>query len=79
MYYTYIIQSEKDNTYYYGHTDDLKKRLLEHNSGYSEYTSSKIPYHLVWYGAFLKKEKAISFEKYLKSSSGHAFANKRLN
>ncbi|MBP6856293.1 MAG: GIY-YIG nuclease family protein [Candidatus Pacebacteria bacterium] len=78
MYYSYIIQSKKDNTFYYGHTDDLKKRLSEHNSGYSKYTSSKLPYVIVWYGAFVEKQKAIDFEKYLKSSSGHAFSRKRL-
>lgn len=77
MYYAYILKSKKDSSYYYGHTDDLKKRVLEHNSGYSKYTSSKRPYMLVWYGAFLSKEKAIYFEKYLKSSSGHAFSKKR--
>ena len=36
------------------------------------------PNHLVWYGAFLDKNKALVFEKYLKSSSGFAFRNKHL-
>jgi len=32
----------------------------------------------VTYLAFSEKSKALAFEQYLKSGSGHAFANKRL-
>jgi len=76
MFYVYILQSEKDKSKYIGITSDLKRRLREHNSGSSRYCSSKCPYKLIWYCTFLEKLKAYSFEKYLKSSSGHAFANK---
>jgi predicted GIY-YIG superfamily endonuclease len=78
MYYTYILKSSIDGTNYIGYTSDLKNRLREHNSGQSKYTSTKAPYVLTWYCAFKTKEKAMSFEKYLKSSSGFAFSNKRL-
>lgn len=78
MYYTYILKSSIDGTKYIGHTVDLKKRLKEHNQGQSKYTSTKAPFVLIWYCAFKTKEKAVSFEKYLKSSSGFAFSNKRL-
>ena len=78
MYYTYILKSAVDGTKYIGHTAELKKRLGEHNKGQSKYTSTKNPFVLVWYCAFKTKEKAVSFEIYLKSSSGFAFANKRL-
>ncbi len=78
MYYTYILKSEKDGTNYIGYTSDLKKRIQDHNQHQSKYTSTKAPYILIWYCAFKTKEKAVSFEKYLKSSSGHAFARKRL-
>jgi predicted GIY-YIG superfamily endonuclease len=77
MHYVYILQSEKDKSKYIGVTGDLKKRIREHNSGNAKYSSSKRPYRLIWYCAFLDKMKAYSFEKYLKSSSGHAFLNKR--
>ncbi|HBB49700.1 TPA: excinuclease ABC subunit C [Candidatus Nomurabacteria bacterium] len=78
MYYTYILKSSIDGTKYIGHTSDLKNRVKEHNRRQSKYTSTKAPFVLVWYCAFKTKEKAISFERYLKSSSGFAFANKRL-
>lgn len=78
MFYTYIIQSLKDKSFYIGSTSDLKKRLDQHNKGQAIYSSTKAPFKLVWYGAFKEKSKAQEFEKYLKSSSGFAFRNKRL-
>ena len=78
MYYVYIIQSQKDKSYYVGMTKDLKIRLQEHNRGDVKFTLSKIPYELVWYCAFLSKKKALDFEKYLKQGSGFALAKKRL-
>ena len=78
MYYVYIIQSKKDKSYYTGLTENLKRRLTEHNQGSVRFTLSKRPYMLVWYSAFLSKEKALEFEKYLKVGSGFAFARKRL-
>lgn len=78
MFYVYIIQSQKNQSYYIGITADLKSRLQEHNRGNVKYTSSKIPYKLVWYCAFKNKKKALEFEKYLKQGSGFAFVRKRL-
>ena len=77
MYYVYILQSKKDKSRYIGVTEDLIRRLQEHNSGNAKYSSSKRPFTLIWYSAFIDKQKAYDFEKYLKSSSGYAFAKKR--
>jgi len=78
MYYVYILRSKKDGSRYIGVTVDLKRRLLEHNSGSSKYSKTKRPYILKWYCVFINKQKAYRFEKYLKSSSGYAFTNKHL-
>lgn len=78
MHYTYILQSQKDQSYDVGVTSSLKRRYQEHNSGGVRYTKSKMPWSLVWFGSFVEKERAVAFEIYLKSSSGHAFRNKRL-
>ena len=78
MHYVYILQSQKDNSYYTGQTDDPKARLVKHNNGEVIYTSKKRPWKLVWFCGFLEKEKAIAFEKYLKVGSGFAFARKHL-
>ncbi len=78
MFYCYILQSLKDASFYIGSTSDLRKRLSQHNNGKAKYSSSKMPFKLVWYGAFESKKKSQEFERYLKSSSGSAFRNKRL-
>ena len=78
MYYCYILQSLKDKTFYIGSTQDLRSRLEKHNRKEVKYSSTKAPFKLIWYSAFLTKKKAIDFEMYLKSSSGFAFRNKRL-
>ncbi len=78
MYFVYILQSEKDKTFYTGFSEDLDQRIQNHNWHLSKYTSAKAPYKLRWYGAFQDKKRALDFEKYLKSSSGFAFRNKHL-
>ena len=77
MHYVYILESKKDRSRYIGATADLKNRLAEHNAGETISNKSKAPYRIAWYCAFNNKEKAYDFEKYLKSSSGFAFSNKR--
>ncbi len=77
MFYVYILESKKDKSKYTGVTLDLKRRFQDHNSNSVKYSSSKSPYKLIWYCAFLDKIKAYRFEKYLKSSSGYAFSKKR--
>lgn len=78
MYYVYIIQSQKDHSFYKGFSTNLKKQLIKHNSRGQKYTSTKVPYVLVWYCGFTQKKDALQFEKYLKSGSGFAFAKKHL-
>ncbi|MBT5237417.1 GIY-YIG nuclease family protein [Candidatus Peregrinibacteria bacterium] len=77
MYYVYILELE-NGQYYSGFTRDLKKRLIAHKNHSSPTTSRIEPKELVFYSAFKSKQKALDFEKYLKSSSGFAFRNKRL-
>jgi putative endonuclease len=77
--YVYLLESESfAGQRYVGMTSDLKKRLAEHNAGKSPHTSKYTPWKLVTYVAFSDHRKAESFERYLKSGSGQAFANKRL-
>ncbi len=78
MYYVYLIESTQRTPHrYVGLTTNLKKRIKEHNSGNSAHTSKFGQWRLVTYIAFSDRAKANSFERYLKSGSGHAFANKR--
>ena len=66
FYYTYILQSLKDNSFYIGYTSNLKKRFQEHNSGKSLATKPHYPYKLIFYEAFLDRSDAKNREKYLK-------------
>ena len=79
MYFVYSIQSENNpDRYYVGLTLDVGRRLEEHNAGKSLHTNKFKPWKLVSYTAFIDKSKAEKFEAYLKTSSGRAFAKKRL-
>ncbi len=79
MHYVYLLQSEAVvGQRYIGATFDLKQRLAEHNAGKSPHTSKYNPWKSVTYIAFSDERKAETFERYLKSGSGHAFAKKRL-
>jgi predicted GIY-YIG superfamily endonuclease len=78
MKYIYLIQSLAfPRERYIGTTSDLESRLEAHNEGRSPHTEKYKPWKLVAYVGFSKDEKAFNFEKYLKSGSGRAFANKR--
>jgi len=77
MYFVYILHLE-NGQHYTGFTKDLNRRLEKHKQ-HSVPTTSRIrPNELIFFAAFKNEKKAIAFEKYLKSSSGHAFRNKRL-
>ena len=79
MWYVYIIRSTSSpEESYVGATADLKQRLADHNAGKSTHTAKFVPWELAWYCAFPDKFRALEFEKYLKSHSGRALANKRL-
>jgi putative endonuclease len=79
MKYVYILESVADaERHYTGITDDLRARLIKHNSGDVSYTSKFKPWRLNTYLAFSDERRAFAFEKYLKTSSGRAFARKRL-
>src|SRR5271156_6232343 len=79
MYYAYILRSESfPNQIYVGSTGDLRRRLAEHNAGKSTHTSKFKPWELMIYVAFQEQRSAETFERYLKSGSGRAFARRHL-
>lgn len=52
-FYTYVLKSEKNGILYTGTTNNLKKRLKEHNSGLVMSTKDKIPLKLIYFEACL--------------------------
>ena len=66
MHYTYMLKC-KDNTYYIGYTNDLKKRLQAHNEGKgAKYTKGRGPVELVYYEEYEEKSIAMRREWELK-------------
>ncbi len=78
MWYAYILESTKDNKHYIGSTNDLKRRLDEHNSGKVEATTARRPLRLVSYIAVENEAQSRCLEKYLKTGSGFSFIKKRI-
>ena len=78
MYYTYVLQSDKDNKFYTGYTKNLKLRFDEHQKGKVESTKNRIPFKLVYYEACLNQQDATHREKYLKTYHGKSFIRKRV-
>ncbi len=66
MYYVYIIKSLKSKKLYYGFTSNLKRRIIEHNTGINKSTKPYIPYELIYYEAYKNEHDAKDREKQLK-------------
>ena len=67
MYYFYLIQSiKKPDAIYSGSTDDLKRRIEEHNQGKVASTKRYLPWRLAYYEAYASKEDAREREQRFK-------------
>jgi putative endonuclease len=78
MYFVYVLESLKDRGWYIGFTEDVHRRLIDHNSGKNYSTSQRRPMRLIYYEAYMEKMDALGREKFLKSGSGHRFLKKQL-
>ncbi|MDY6951388.1 MAG: GIY-YIG nuclease family protein [Thermodesulfobacteriota bacterium] len=71
MYHTYILRSETTGRFYIGSTDDLERRLAQHND--AKYTGSKTtkrfsgPWKLAYREAFASRSEAMIREKQIKA------------
>jgi len=78
MFYTYVLQSQKDGKWYTGSTNDLRKRFNQHNKGKVSSTKNRGPFVLIYYEACLNEQDACFREKYLKSGMGKRYLKNRL-
>lgn len=67
MYYVYVLKSIKNGDIYIGHTEDLRKRLEDHNNGNSSATKHNKPWILIYYEAYKNKKDATKREVQLKN------------
>ena len=78
MFYVYCIKSKNTEQLYFGFTDDLKRRIKEHNSGLNFSTKRYMPWELIYYEACLNKNDAIRRESYMKTTQGRRMLGRRL-
>ncbi len=65
-YVVYILFSEKLGRYYCGQSDNLEKRLVNHNNGGKKYTSKGVPWILIKVYNCGNRSEAIVLERKIK-------------
>ncbi len=78
MYYVYLLKSTRDDKYYFGQTDNIERRLNEHNLGRVKATKNRRPLILIGYEEQENRSKAMWREKEIKKSAHkrYEFINK---
>ena len=73
----YVLKSATcEERHYIGLTSDVPARLADHNAGRCAHTARHRPWHLHVSIQLPDEQRAIAFERYLKSGSGRAFAKR---
>ncbi len=78
MDYVYVLYSEKLNKRYIGSTQDIARRLREHNFGKSEFTKIGIPWTLIYQESYQTNQEARRRELFLKSGIVRKFLDQIL-
>lgn len=73
MYYVYALKSRKRNYIYVGMTNDIDRRVKQHEDGKSRTTKPYRPFILIWKQEYATRPEAREREKYLKSGTGKEF------
>ena len=77
MFYVYVLRSLKNGRFYIGYTNDLERRLNEHNNGESRYTRLTRPFELVYTEEFADRIFATRRERNLKSGQGREWLKEK--
>ena len=70
FYFVYVLLSKRDHQFYIGFTNNVERRLNEHNAGKNVSTAKRRPLELVYYEAHRSKADALRRESYFKTSKG---------
>lgn len=76
MYYVYVLESLKNHKYYVGYTNDLEKRLSEHNTGKTKGNRYSAPFKLIYYEEYSNPTEARKREHFIKSQKSRKFIEK---
>jgi putative endonuclease len=75
----YILKSCKKNRYYVGHTNDLERRINEHNSGQTKSTKPYLPWKIVFRKEYENKSDAYFAEMFIKKKKSRSFIEKLIS
>ena len=78
MFYIYVLKSLKNGRHYTGYTNNLERRLKEHFSGQTKYTSQAGPFELIYNETYNTRLEASRRERFLKTGKGRAFLKRIL-
>jgi putative endonuclease len=80
MFTVYVLENQNDKSWYIGQTDNLKRRIQEHNTGQGGRTTRMKTggWKLIYAEAYLDKGDALGREKFLKGGSGRTFLKKQM-
>ena len=78
MYSVYVLKSEKDNKLYYGFTDNLERRIKEHNNKEVASTKFRVPFELIYFENVVNIVEARKRERYFKSGFGRKYIRNRI-
>ena len=78
FYFVYILKSLNDGKLYIGYTNNLRRRIIEHNKQENLSTKSRTPFQLVYYEAHRNKIDAENREKFFKTGWGRQYIQKNL-
>ena len=77
MFFVYVIKSLSHKNRYVGSTDNIDKRIREHNLGKCRYTKGRIPWSLIFSETYSTRNEAMKRERFLKSGKGREWLNKK--
>jgi putative endonuclease len=66
MYKTYILYSAKISKYYTGQTENIDRRLEEHNRGKTLGMAKGMPWDILFLKEFSTRQEALKLEKFIK-------------
>lgn len=78
MFYTYILFSSTTKKYYCGSTDNLERRINQHNSGYSKSTKGGVPWELKYFEEFTGRADAVRRENEIKKKKSKKYIEELL-
>ena len=81
MHKVYVLENKEDKSWYIGQTDDLERRIKQHNGGYGARTTGmngRESWRLIYVEAYINKSDALGREKFLKGGSGRIYLKKQL-